>query len=107
MEKLNSELDKLINYINNTKEYKLCIKLKKQMDGNDEVKKLISEVKKLQKKYIKSDYDDSIKKELEKKNEELSSIPIYVTYNQTLEKVNEMLEYVKDNLNDYFDNLLN
>ena len=107
MEKLNSELDKLIDYIKNTKDYKLCIKLKQQMDENEDIKKLINDVKNLQKKYIKSNYDDSIKKELDVKNEELSSIPIYVTYNQTLEKVNSMIEYVKDNLNDYFDNLLN
>ena len=107
MEELNSDLDKVIEYIKNSNDYKLCMKLKKQMDDNEDIKSLIDEVKNLQKKYIRSNYDDSIKLELNKKIEELSNIPIYVTYNQSLDNVNSMIEYVKDSLNNYFDNLLN
>ena len=107
MEKLNKNLDELVDYIKNTNDYKMCIKLKKQMNENDEIKKLISEIKKLQKKYIRSNYDDSVKDELEKKNKELFEIPIYVIYNEHLIRVNYMIDYIKDSLNNYFYNLLN
>lgn len=107
MEKLNKGLDELVDYIKNTDDYKKCIKLKKQMEENEEVKSLIKEIKSLQKKYIRSNYDDNIKTTLDEKNELLFKIPIYVTYNQHLENVNNMISYVKDSLNDYFYELLN
>lgn len=107
MEKVNNELDSLINYIKNTYDYKMCIKLKKQMNENDELMKLINDIRFLQKKYIKSSYDDNVKEELNKKNQELFNIPLYVVYNQYLSNVNEMIEYVKNSLNNYFYDLLN
>lgn len=107
MEQLNKKLDELVNYIINSDDYKKCTKLKKQMDENEEIKSLIEEIKSLQKKYIRSNYDDKIKTVLEKKNELLFNIPIYVMYNQYLENVNNMISYVKDSLNDYFFQLLN
>ena len=106
MEKLNKGLDELVDYIKNTDDYKKCIKLKNQMEENEEVKSLIKEIKSLQKKYIRSNYDDNIKTTLDEKNELLFKIPIYVTYNQHLENVNNMISYVKDSLNDYFYELL-
>ena len=39
--------------------------------------------------------------------EKLNTIPIYVVYMQYLEKVNEMINIVKDELNDYFVDILN
>ena len=45
--------------------------------------------------------------ELDEVKNKLNEIPIYVIYNQNLEKVNEMINLVKDELNTYFDNLLN
>ena len=39
--------------------------------------------------------------------EKLNTIPIYVVYMQYLEKVNEMINLVKDELNDYFVDILN
>lgn len=50
MEKLNKNLDELIEYIKNTNDYKMCIKLKKQMNENEDLRNLINEIKKLQKK---------------------------------------------------------
>ena len=107
MEEVNREVDNLINYIKNTDDYKKCIELKKKMEENTELTDLINDIKKLQKKYIKSNYDALIKKELNKKNDKLFNIPIYVIYNQHLSNVNEMIDYVKVSLNDYFYNLLN
>ena len=104
---MNKELNDLVDYIKNTSEYKACIDLKEKMSSNEEVIALVKKVKELQKKYIKSNYDKEIKKELDIANERLSNIPIYVVYKQNLEKVNEMINTVKYELNNYFDKLLN
>ena len=102
---MNKELDELVSYIKNTSSYKKCISIKEKMDKNEEICSLVEDIKKLQKKYVKSNYDDSIKKELDKLESRLNSIPIYVEYNNNLEEVNEMIDFVKDELNDYFTDL--
>lgn len=106
MEKL-SKLDEVISCIKESKEYKKCIELKKQMDSNEEIVELVKKIKTLQKKYIKSNYDSSIKNELDELEEKLENIPIYNIYLKNLEEVNKMIDYVKDSLNDYFYKLLN
>lgn len=100
------ELNKIIEYITNTEEYKNTIKLKEQMNNNSELINLVEEVKKLQKEYIKTNRDD-IKKKLDDKVSSLEEYPIYKSYNDNLEKVNQMISYVNDELNDYFDKVVN
>ena len=100
------KLDKIINYIITSKEYKECISIKEKMNNNTELINLIDKVKELQKKYIKTN-DNSIKEELDKCINELNSIPIYNMYMKNLDKVNEMINYVQDELNDYFYKVVN
>lgn len=107
MEKLYKSLDEVINCIKESNEYKDCIKIKEQMDSNTELVELINKVKDLQKKYIRSNYDSNVKEELDKYQSQLEEIPIYNIYLEKLEKVNYMIDYVKDSLNNYFDKLLN
>ena len=106
MEKLNKSLDEVVLCIKNSKEYKKCIELKEKMKSNDEINSLVKEIKLKQKKYIKSN-DPNILSELNELEEKLNSIPIYHVYNENLEKVNYYINYVKDELNDYFIELLN
>ncbi len=107
MEKLYKSLNEVIDCIKESPEYKECIKIKEQMDSNEELVELINKVKELQKKYIRSNYDSNIKKELDKYESKLKEIPIYNIYLTKLEEVNKKIDYVKDSLNDYFDQLLN
>lgn len=107
MEELNNSLDELIATIKDSSEYQACISLKEKMKKSDDVVRLVNEVKMLQKEYVKSNYDSNIKDELDKFIEELNAIPIYSIYNQNLEKVNGMIDYVRDSLNDYFYKLFN
>ena len=107
MENLYSELDEVIKTIMESKEYKNCIEYKAKMDDNPQVCELVDKIKTLQKKYVKSNYDENIGNELEELNKELLEIPIYSMYNDNLEKVNDMINYVKDTLNDYFYKLFN
>ena len=100
------KLDKVINYIINSEEYKECISIKEKMNDNTELIKLIDEVKNLQKKYIKTN-NVSVKEELDNCINRLNSIPIYNVYMEKLNKVNEMIDYVQDELNDYFYKVVN
>ena len=101
------ELNDIITWIEESKEYKKCIELKKKMDENDELVKLIREVKKKQKEYVKSNFDKDKKKELDKLQKKLDEIPIYNVYNRNLEIVNSYIDYVRDELNDYFCKVFN
>ncbi len=110
MDMLNNEvsekLDLVIRCITDSLEYKKCIDIKKQMKSNELLLSKIEEVKKLQKKYIRTNSRE-VKEELDNKLLELNSIPIYVEYNNYLELVNEKINIVKEELNNYFNNKLN
>ena len=106
MEKLNRSLDEVVDCIKNSKEYKKCIEVKEKMNSNDEINSLVKEIKLKQKKYIRTN-DSNILRELNELEERLNCIPIYHIYTENLEKVNYYINYVKDELNEYFDNLLN
>ena len=96
----------MINYITNSSEYKKCISLKEKMSNNSKLMDKINKVKELQKNYIKSN-DLSIKKELDLLIDELNDEPLYYNYINNLEKVNEMISFVNDELNDYFYRVIN
>lgn len=104
---MNKALEEVITCITDSNDYKECIRLKSLMDNNSEIKELVEKIKELQKKYIRSGYDDSIKEELDLLEEKLYSIPIYFTYKRHLDEVNRMINYVKDEMNDYFYKILN
>lgn len=107
MENVNESLRDVVDCIKTSKEYKSCILLKEKMNSNEEILHLINRIKSLQKQYIRNNYDSALKEELESVLSELSNIPIYSVYMQNLEKVNQKIDYVKDELNDYFYHLLN
>ena len=103
---LNKELEEVINTIINSNDYKSCIQLKEKMSTNKEICELVDKIKVLQKKYVRENGEEVLE-ELKLLEERLNEIPIYVIYMQHLEKVNEMINYVKDELNDYFYKVLN
>ena len=107
MEKVYKALDEVITSIKDSKEYTEVLEIKKQMEENKELMDLIDKVKDLQKKYVKKNYDSKIKEELDEVEDKLNSIPIYNIYLEKLKLVNEKIDYVKDSLNEYFDDLLN
>lgn len=106
MEELNSSLIDVIDCIKNSSEYKKCISLKESMKSNELVNSLVNEIKLKQKKYISTN-DSNILDELNELEDRLNNIPIYHVYLENLEVVNNMINYVKDELNDYFYKLLN
>lgn len=103
---MNKKLEEVINTIINSDDYKSCIQLKEKMSTNKEICELVDKIKVLQKKYVRENGEEVLE-ELKLLEERLNEIPIYVIYMQHLEKVNEMINYVKDELNDYFYKVLN
>jgi len=99
-------IDDVVNSITNSEAYKKCLEIKEKMKDNTDISTRVNKIKRLQKKYIRSN-DENILKELDILKEELNSIPIYHMYNQYLEEVNQMISYVNDELNNYFNNLFN
>lgn len=107
MENVNQAIDEIVNYIKSSSEYKNIISIKSQMCMNDELNSLISSIKSIQKKYVRSGYDFKYKEELDKLNEQLNEFPIYFIYQNNLEVINQKINYIKDTLNDYFYHLFN
>lgn len=103
---MNKELDEVINTIINSDDYKSCIQLKEKMSTNKEICELVDKIKVLQKKYVRENGEEVLE-ELKLLEKRLNEIPIYVIYMQHLEEVNKMINYVKDELNDYFYKVLN
>lgn len=107
MENVNKALDEVIECITKSSDYQNCISYQKQMESNEEIMRLVNQIKKTQKKYIRSQYDSKIKEELDSLEEQLMDIPLYHMYADSLENVNLMIDMVKGRINDYFDQLLN
>lgn len=104
VKQLNKAIDDVISVIVNNKDYQQCLQLKDKMKKNQELMKLIEDLKKAQKEYVKSGIG---KEKIDSLEEELYQFPIYVVYMEHLEKVNDMLSYVEEDLNDYFYQLMN
>ena len=103
---LNKKLTDVIDTIINSRDYKVCLEIKKKMGENEEVVNLVEKIKKLQKRYVNTN-DLKLLQELKELENRLNDIPIYVVYMQHLEKVNQMINFVKDELNNYFYEVLN
>lgn len=101
------KLDKIIQFIMNSKPYIRVKELKLKMKKDSSLMDLISEVKLLQKKYIKSGKDKELKSVLDKKIDILNKNRLYVEYNYYLEQVNKMIDLVNEELNAYFYSLTN
>lgn len=107
MEEFYKAIEDVISTITNSSEYQKCLKIKERMSDNKEITEILNKIKVLQKKYVRNNYDNSIKEELDELEKKLVNIPIYNIYLQNLEIVNDKIEYVKDSLNDYFYHLFN
>lgn len=103
---MRKELIDVIDTIKGSLDYLACIKLKDEMSKNSNLMELISRVKKLQKEYVKTKNMD-LKEELDECQQKLEQNPLYVTYINHLEKVNSMISYVEEDLNQFFLELTN
>lgn len=106
VKQLNKALTDVVDTIINSNDYKACLEIKEKMSKNEEIVQLVEKIKKLQKKYVNTN-DSELLQELKVLEDQLNDIPIYVIYMQHLERVNQMIDLVKDEVNDYFYQVLN
>ncbi len=104
--KLSKAVLDVVSSITESDEFKECIHLKEKMNESSEIKELVDSIKKLQKKFVRTE-DENVQKELERLQERLESIPLYDSYQKKLEEVNKKIDFVKEELNDYFYKVVN
>ena len=106
-----NEVDKIIDFIKETEEYKDYIYLKEKLSKNEKVNTLIKEIKDTQKKIVRLELEKKDISQLEEKIKEnldvLNKIPLYVEFIDKQEKLNDMYQAVKERLDDYFYNKMN
>lgn len=98
------KIDEIINLIEQSAEYKKYLLLKEKMNDNKEIKRLINEIKVLQKDVThKLDKKDLLKEKMD----ELESFPLYREYNNTLSELNNTYAIIESMINNYFSDKLN
>lgn len=109
--KILNEVDKIIEFIKESDDYKDYIYLKEKLSKHDKANNLINEIKKLQKEIVKLEVNKQDTKELDNKIkedlEELNKIPLYVDFIKKQEKLNDYYQTIKTRLDEYFYNKMN
>jgi len=99
----------VVDEIKLSKEYQDYLKIEEKLKSNKEIIDLINDIKELQKELVKSKYYKkdltSVEKIYNKKLEELDSYPIYGAYLESQRKINEKLQYVRGEIQSFFDEI--
>ena len=98
------KIDELINEIEKSDLYQKYLLLKKQINGNCMMKKMINEVKVLQKDVV---HHLNKKEELANKLDELNSHPLYREYINTVYEINNLYSIIENDINNYFQQKIN
>ena len=105
MNTIKKEIDELFDEINDSNLYKNYISSKKQLDNNKEIKEIISKIKEYQVK-ITNNYSDELDLEIKKLYNQLNSCPLYQSYLEYKEELNNMLANIIKEFNLYFKDIL-
>ena len=109
MLKINKRIDEIIDLIQESCNYRQYLELKKQMLDNDNINNIINEIKDLQKKIVKEEYNGNdisyLEDDINKKLSILNDIPLYVEFTKYQGLFNEELVILKEKINNYIENL--
>lgn len=104
-------VDNLINYIKSSDIYKDYLFLSKKLANNRKALEYINRIKQLQKEIVRKEVSKEDITELEKEInlllEKLNKIPLYVEFIHRQMELNEIYQYIKSRLDEYFYTLLN
>lgn len=101
------KVKELTNKIKEDKLYQDYMKLRQELKKDENITQTIEEIKRLQRKYVKTNYQD--KEVLEKINNltnELEKIPLYAIYQQKEEELNNNLVFINEGLKDTFSSIV-
>lgn len=99
-----NKIDEIINLIENSSDYQKYLSLKKDLDNDKEITLLISEIKLLQKDVV---HHLDKKEILNKKINELESIPLYREYQNTVASLNNTYAIIEQRINNYINKKVN
>lgn len=105
MNNIQDKIDELFNELEQSKLYKDYVLVKKQLENDEEIMKLISEIKRYQ-KVATNNKDMSVEEKIKKLYEKLESYPIYQSYLIIKENLNEELFMIKETFEKYFKDIL-
>ena len=101
-----NEVDKIIEFIKESDDYKDYIYLKDKLSKHEEANNLINEIKKLQKQAVKQEVNKMDTKELDNKIKDnldkLNKIPLYRDFIDKQELLNDYYQTIKERLDEYF-----
>ena len=104
--KILNEVDKIIEFIKESDDYKDYIYLKDKLSKHEKANNLINEIKMLQKKIVKLEVNKQDTKELDNKIKdnlnELNKIPLYRDFIDKQELLNDYYQTIKERLDEYF-----
>ena len=105
------KVDKVIDEIKNSKDYQQYQYLKEKLSKHEKANNFITEIKKIQKEIIKKEVSKqdttNLEKELNQKLDSLNKIPLYIEFVNSQEKLNNIYQVLKKELDDYFYNISN
>lgn len=105
MNNIKKEIDELFDEIKDSNLYKNYISSKNQLNSNNEIKGIINEIKEYQVK-ITNNYSNELDLEIKKLYNQLNSYPLYQSYLEYKEELNNMLANIIKEFNLYFKDIL-
>ena len=105
MNNIKNKIDILFEDFMKSNLYKDYINVKNQLNKNEEIKHILDEIRRLQ-KIATNNCDDVIENNIKDLYEKLYSYPIYQTYIEKVESINEELVIIKENFDKYFKEIL-
>lgn len=105
MDSINKKIDDLFNNLEESKLYNDYLKIKKQLEQDNEIMNLIEEIKRYQKILANND-DKSVENKLKELKLKLESYPIYQSYLNIKEDLENELFEIKDTFEKYFKDIL-
>ena len=105
MNNVKKEIDNLFKEIKQTTLYKDYLRSKRQLEENDEIMNVISEIKRLQ-KIGTNNKDDIIEENIKYLYIKLESYPLYQSYLVLKEELENKLNNISNSFNNYFYELL-
>lgn len=105
MSDIEEKINELFDELKNKEIYLNYIKAKEQLKSNNEVTNIINKIKRLQKICTNND-DPKLEDEIKKLYDALNSYPIYQSYLNLKDLLNEELIIIKCQFENYFKDIL-
>lgn len=105
MDNIALDIDNLFDSFENSKLYKDFVRVKKQLESNEEIMNIITRIKRLQ-KIATNNKDEMVEKEIRDLYKKLESYPLYQSYLIIKDLVQDELLGVKEQFDSYFKEIL-